>query len=129
MIVAWDVERSSWVTDNTGTKCPFGSTYGVEDVVGDALGEMSKLVWLDPHDRRNPGEKNTPDGAESGPGEMAIIFPVLARCMLISVSGGRGAVRGVLDPDALSLSKGECLLVPVEIPVDRPADLLGIPNP
>lgn len=106
-----------------------GSTYGVADFVGEDFGERSKWVWLDAHDRRNPGEKKVPEGADSGPGDIEIIFPVLARCIFMSVSGGNGAVRGVLEPGATSLSKGECLFVPFETLVARPADLLGKPYP
>lgn len=48
-------------------------------------------MLLESHERRNPGVK-MPEGADSGPGEMAIILPVLARCKFMSLSGGSGAV-------------------------------------
>lgn len=67
------------------------------------LDERSKFDLFESQELRNRAA-NAPLGADSGPGEIAIMLPVLARCMVISVSGGNGAVCGVRDPDVSSLS-------------------------
>jgi hypothetical protein len=81
-------------------------------------GGSSKCGGLESHDLRKPGEK-APVGADSGPGEIEIMFPVLARCILMSQSGGRGAVRGVRDPEPPSRSYDEYLFVDVGRPAER----------
>lgn len=92
-------------------------------VVGVGWEDMSKWLWLASHDLRKLGGK-APLGADSGPGEMAIMLPVLARCIDMSLSGGRGAVRGVLEPDVVSRSNAEYRLLLV---VFRPAERLPKP--
>lgn len=111
--------------DSRGTACPFTSRRGAE--VGEPFGDSSYRVWPEAHERRKSGEKNWPPGADNGPGDTEIMLPVLARCMLMSVSGGSGAVRGVRHPEDASLSNGEPRLAMVECALKSPADRLGKP--
>ena len=90
-------------TSTTGITWPLGSTYGV--VTGVLSLESSRLDLLESQELRNRAA-NAPLGADNGPGEMAIMLPVLARCIEMSVSGGKGAVCGTRDPDTSSLSPG-----------------------
>jgi hypothetical protein len=101
-VASTDGDRSLSVMEKTGTTWPWGSTK--EEAVGEDFGDRSNFVWLDAHDLRKPGEKRVPDGADSGPGDIDIMLPVLARCIAMSLSGGKGAVRGVLEPEDASTS-------------------------
>jgi len=54
---------------------------------------------------------------------------VLALCKVESFSGGKGAVRGVLDPDEESISNGERRAFPVDAAEGSAPELLGRAKP